>query len=431
MKTKRFLALVLAMLMIITCFASCRTENENAFEFTYGGKTVNIRTALYMCFLIDADLAFQDKAVTAADEKGTKYEDYTELKYEDKDYETWTKEEAKESAKMYAYTSLEFDRLGYEITEDEQAYIDYYAESQWNGDESNAGVGQVYEANGISYETYKDYFTSLYWKQEMVYGFYVEEPTDEEEHPAEDHTHEDGSTHSAEEETEEKKLDEEIEKLRGSLRPTDKEINSALQNNYVPVYVIDVALTDDQGNEKSAATKKENLSKLKEYADMLNKGEKFADIYAAYQLDFGLVADEASLGEDDPSQYEQVLLSKEANVSAENSDAADENFEEALKLDVAKATVVENEDCYTLVYRRNILKDKDSSDAALTDSYESYAISLLVKEDYESTIVDKMIADLEIKENASAIKFYSPKKIDYLNETDAQTEAAETEVVAQ
>ena len=151
MKTKRFLALVLAMLMIITCFASCRTENENAFEFTYGGKTVNIRTALYMCFLIDADLAFQDKAVTAADEKGTKYEDYTELKYEGKDYETWTKEEAKESAKMYAYTSLEFDRLGYEITEDEQAYIDYYAESQWNGDESNAGVGQVYEANGISY----------------------------------------------------------------------------------------------------------------------------------------------------------------------------------------------------------------------------------------------------------------------------------------
>ena len=354
MKTKRFLAICLALLMTITCFASCRTQNENAFEITLGDKTVNIRTALYMCFLIDADLAFQDEAVAAADAKKTKYEDYTELKYEGKDYETWTKDEAKESAKMYAYTDIEFKRLGYTISDEEQSYVDYYAESQWNGDESNMGVGEVYEANGISFDTYKDYFTNVYWKQEMVYNFYVEKAEDE-EHPAEDHTHEDGSTHKAEDV---KKLDKETEKLRGSLRPADKDINSTLVKNFVPVYLIDVTLTDDQGQAKSDATKKEQLDTLKKYAESLNSGAKFGDVYKTYQLDFGLVAEE-SAAKDDATQYEQVLLSKQANVATENGEDADENFDEALKLEVGKATVIENDDCYTLVYRRDILKAQD------------------------------------------------------------------------
>ncbi|MBQ4155381.1 MAG: hypothetical protein IJD90_01095 [Clostridia bacterium] len=423
MKIKRLLALCLALLMTITCFASCRTQNENAFEITLGDKTVNIRTALYMCFLIDADLAFQDKAVATADAKGTKYEDYKELEYEGKDYETWTKDEAKESAKMYAYTDIEFERLGYTLSEEEQSYVDYYAESQWNGDESNMGVGEVYEANGISFDTYKDYFANLYWKQEMVYNFYVEE-ADDEEHPAEDHTHEDGSTHKAEDV---KKLDEEIEKLRSSLRPADKDINDTLLKNFVPVYIIDVALTDDQGQEKNDATKKEQLNTLKNYAASLNSGAKFGDIYKIYQIDFGLVAEE-SAATDDATQYEQVLLSKEANIVTENGDAADENFDGALKLGEKQATVFENDDCYTLVYRRNILKDKDSSDTALKDSYEAYAINILVEDDYQKNIVDKKIAEFKVSENKSAIKFYSPKKIDYLNETTepvAQTEMVE------
>ncbi len=423
MKTKRFLALCLALFMAITCFASCRTQNENAFEIACGDKTVNIRTALYMCFLIDADLAFQDKAVAAADAAKTKYDDYKELKYEGKDYETWTKDKAEEAAKMYAYTDVEFERLGFTITDEEQSYVDYYAESQWNGDESNMGVGEVYEANGVSFETYKDYFSNLYWKQEMVYNFYIEK-ADDEEHPAEDHTHEDGSTHKAEDV---EKLDPEIEKLKGSLRPTDKDINATLVKNFVPVYLIDVALTDDQGKEKSDATKKEQLDTLKNYAENLNNGTAFGEVFKAYQVDFALVTSEAE-AKDDATQYEQVLLSKEANVSTENGDAADENFEEALKLEVGKATVIENDDCYTLVFRRDILTDKDSSKTALKDSYEGYAINILVKDDYQANIVDKKIAELKVTANASAIKFYSPNKIDYLNETTqpvAQTEMAQ------
>ncbi len=419
MKTKRILAIILAILVAMTCLASCRTKDENAFEFTNGDKTVEIRTALYMCLLMDADMKFQDVAVSAAEEKGTKYEDYKELKYEDKDYDTWTKQQAKEACEMYAYTELEFDRLGFTISEDEQAYIDSYAESQWYGDETNAGVGEVYQANGVSLNTFKSYFTNLYWKEEMVYNYYIQEPTEEDAHEHEDgeevdHTHE--ST---------KAIDPEVKKLEGSLRPEDSKINSALQNNYIPVYMIDVSHYDDEGKEKSDATKKEHLKTLQEYADKLNAGTAFKDVYVSYQLDFGLATDEKSASTD-ASSYESILLSAAANELVENGSANDENFEETLKLKNGTATVIENDDCYALVYRRDILKATDSSKTSYKDSYELYAIKTIVDDDYQK-IVDDMIKKFEVKENKSALKYYSGEKIDYLTETTAAQTVAETE----
>ena len=72
------------------CFVSCRTKNEVAYTFTYMGQKVDITTALYMCFMLDADMEFETKATELADEAKTKYESYKELKYEDKD---WVKDD--------------------------------------------------------------------------------------------------------------------------------------------------------------------------------------------------------------------------------------------------------------------------------------------------------------------------------------------------
>lgn len=415
MKTKRILALVLAVLMIVTCFASCRTKDENAYTFTYGDKTVNIRTALYMCFLIDADQDFQSKAVEAADEAGTKYKEYQELKYEDKDYDTWTKDAAKQSAEKYAYSELEFDRLGLTLGDDEKSYIKYYAESQWNGNQSYGGYGEIYEANGVSFNTYLDYYTNSY-KQQAVYNFYVES---EEDH---DHDHAEETTAAGEttaETTTEKKLDPEIEKLHGSMRPEDKAINSALSSNFVPVYMIDVSFTDDEGNDKDDATKKSQLKLLKKYANQLNKGTDFATVYSKYQQEFDVTTDDSSTSS--ASNYEAVLLSAKANEVSNNGEDADENFNDALKMKVGEAKVIENEECYTLVYRRSISKDSDSNGSSYKDSYSDSAINVLVKDDYDKNVVDAMIKEMKCTENSSAVKFYSPDKIDYLQDTTAET----------
>ena len=93
-----------------------------------------------------------------------------------------------------------------------------------------------------------------------------------------------------------------------------------------------------------------------------------------------------------------------------------------------EAQVIENEECYTLIFRRNILKDKDSSDSAYTESYTSSAIGVLVRDDYDKNVVDAFIKEMKCDTNSSAVKFYSPDKIDYLNET---TTAAAAETAAE
>ena len=155
MKTNKILAMIVAIVMILTCFASCRTKDENAFVITYQGETVEIKTALYMCFLIDADQTFQTEAVKKAEEDKVEYKDYQELKYEDKDYDTWVKDKAAQSAKEFAYYEVEQKRLGLDFTEEEVSYIESEAENYWEGSEGCAGYSEVYEANGISLDTFK------------------------------------------------------------------------------------------------------------------------------------------------------------------------------------------------------------------------------------------------------------------------------------
>lgn len=413
MKTKRLLALALAAVMIMCCFASCRTKDEAAYTFNYQGKTVNIKTALYMCFLIDADLSFKDKAVEKAEADGTKYDEYTELKYEDKDYETWTKDEAKKSAQKYAYAEIEFERLGNTLSDDEKSYIDSYAEQQWTGSSDSGGVQEVYEANGISLNTFKEYFANVYYKQEVVYNFYVEEVSD-----SEDQTQ---STESSTQTTT-KKLDPEVEKLKGSLRPSDDKIESALSKNFVAVDAIEMSFTDDSGNTIDDDTKATYLKLLKNYKKKLEKGTDFETVYSTYKQESGLTSDSSSSSS--TSDYAKVIMSAEANKAVGNGDEADENFNDVYKMKVNEVKILENDDNYRLVVRKDILKEKDSNGSSYKDSYSTYAISVLVKDKYESDIVEKAFKDMKVETNSSAIKFYSPKKIDYLLDTTASTTAA-------
>ena len=64
---KRVAAVLLAIATLLT-FAACRTKDEAAFTFSNGTDKVKIRTALYMCYLIDATGEFQSEYDTQAAE---------------------------------------------------------------------------------------------------------------------------------------------------------------------------------------------------------------------------------------------------------------------------------------------------------------------------------------------------------------------------
>lgn len=436
MKTNKILAMIVAIVMILTCFASCRTKDENAFVITYQGETVEIKTALYMCFLIDADQTFQTEAVKKAEADKVEYKDYQELKYEDKDYDTWVKDKAAQSAKEFAYYEVEQKRLGLDFTEEEVSYIESEAENYWEGSEGYAGYSEVYEANGISLDTFKKYYLATY-KASAIYNFYVEEVEEEHDH---DHDHEETTANSSSgtvssasttttttvattttvPTTTEKKLSPEIEKLHGSLRPSDKDINTTIEKNFVAIDKIEISFTDDNGEELDEKTKASHLKTLNTYAKELKNGAKFDEVYSDYQQTFGTsTEDSSSTGSD----YSTVLSSSKGNESAGYDAEADEGFEEAYKLKAGEVKVIENEDNYQLVMKKDILKATDENGTALKDSYINTAINILVEDTFNTDYVEKGCKEMKVKTNDSAIKFYSPKKIDYLQDETTTTVA--------
>lgn len=448
MKTKRFLAFAAAALMIITCFAACRPKDENAFTIETNGKTVNVRTALYMCYLMEADYYFKDGATAAADKAGTTYEDYKTLKYEGKDYDTWTKERARKLVEEYAYYTTEYERLG---LDEEYSYVSEAAEKDaetlWENFDK-----EDYEANGVSLNTYKDYYScttflgakyqsyiqsygssdySCYnnYKKTLVYNLYITEPEEDHDHEGEETTAASASD-SAEttvETTTAKKTDPEIEKLKGSLIPEDKEINSTLKENFVPVQMIDLSLLDDNGEAIDEDTKNSWMKILKGYKKELEAGKSFADIYEKADEEFSLSADSSSeSGESTEASYDNVLVSKKVKdiINDTTDSEADENFTEAYKMKVGAVKIIENDDCLSLLVRKSVLKDKDANDTSFKEQYEDYAIDVIVKPIFQSDYVEKAIKAMKITVNDSAINYYSPDKIEYPTTTTESTETS-------
>lgn len=419
MKAKRILAFALMVVLVVGCFASCRTKDENAYVFSYKGKSVEIRTGLYMCFLIDAEMNFQSEAVSDAQKNSKKYDDYKDLKLDNKDYDTWVKDKAKESAEKYAYTEIQFDRLGLVLSDQEQQYIDAYAEQQWYGSDNSGGVEEVYTTNGISLSTFKKYFANVYYKQDKVYDYYVTDASAEDETTtAATTTGENGATVTT---TTTKKVSQELKDLKGSLRPEDAKIDTALSKNFVLADVIEMGLTDSSGNAIDDATKESYMKLLKNCKKELEKGTDFATVYASYQQQSGSSTDSSTQAS--ASDYEKVINSAAANKATSNNEEADENFNDIYKMKVNDIKIFENDDCYKLVVRKDIMKEKNSSGIAYKDNYKDYAVRVLVKDDYDKDVVEKAIDEMKVEANNSAIKYYKPDKIDYLQDTTTATTA--------
>lgn len=411
MKLKKLSALLLTVILVLACFASCRTTpNENAFVITYGGKSVNIKTSLYMCFLIEADQTFQSEAVAKAEEDKTEYEDYQELKYEDKDYDTWTKAEAKRLAGVYAFSEVMYDKMNEELTSEQISYIESSLglEQTWE-----QYYGEIYEENGISYKTFRDYTINVQYKQSVVYNYYIQESSEEETTAA--------TTVKGVTTTTAKQIDPEIKKLEGSLRPDDDKITTSLKKNFCAVDMIDISIEDADDS-----SKKEIENSLKDYKKQLESGKSFEEVYKLYQAKFSSDSS-SSTTDSSASNYEVILKSAAANKVLSNSDEMDENFDEAYKLKSGEIAIVKGDDCYSLILKKDILKDKSSDGTSFKESYENSAIGVLVQDTYDKDVVEKAIGEMKFNENTSAIKYYSPDKIDYLEDetTTAVATAAE------
>lgn len=397
---KRVAAVLLALATLLT-FAACRTKDEAAFTFSNGTDNVKIKTALYMCYLIDATGDFQSEYDTQAAETTEASEetttaaattvDYQKATVKDEDgnavdYVDWVKAKAKEYCAEHAYYELEFDRLGLEINDETAEALDYYASYYWD----QYSLATYYEPNGVTYNTYLEYYTNSNYKKYAVYDFYYGEKS-------EDTTETDSD------------VSEEIKALEGSLRPADDKITKALKENFVLVDHVSISFsyTDEDSGETVDLTddeKADAMDTLKKYADRINAGESFADIYEEYCDENGIEPSETSLDDSVDAtpldKYSTVLKSADAN----NGTASD-NYDLAAECEVGKAVVKEEDSAYHLFYRFDITKDPYYSEYC-----KDAAIEVLCLDEFESNSADKA-AELDCNVNSSAIRYYSPKKI--------------------
>ncbi len=416
MNLKRFVAIVLAIALMAFSLVSCRTKDEVAYTFTYKGETVNITTALYMCFMLDASSEFESEATAAADEAGTKYTSFEELKYEGKDYQTWVKDTIKQRCAEYAYYQVMFDKMGIE-GDINGAYISGGDGNYYTAEQLYEGYEEMYSLNGISLTTFKEYMYNTQFKTPMVYSFFIEQK-DEVDHSKEGHTHEDGSTHPAEETTVAKKIDKEIEALRGSMVPEEKDIKTAMSENMVPVYQISYSLTTDSGEAVSAETKKTFKKNLEGYKQELENGTDIKDVYKQYLVDSGQATSlkEAQVN----GEYETFLFSKEYNEVSTNTAEETENFSAIKKLGVGEMKIVETETAITLFVRKDILKGKDSNGDKYYTANESNAIFFLTYDKFNEN-VEKTAKKIKFEANESALGYYTPDRIQ-----QTTTQAVET-----
>lgn len=380
--SKRILSAVCCIAICLSCMAAltaCRTKDETIFSFKSGDKIIDVKAGTYLYFLVDSYYKFRnevDKQIQSASQTTAADFDYEKQTVGDKDYVAWASNDVYELCAEYAYIEAEFDRLGLELTADQQSYADQQASTEW------ASYSYFYEQNGVSYTTFKNMVTNGYIKKSAVFDYYYGEATKE---------------------------DKKKDANKGSLRPDAATIKKGLNDNYLIVDKIDVSLTKSDGSDVVSLSDTEKAAekkKLQKYADRLNNGEIFATIYKEVNGQ-DIDSDSASGGND---KYATLYGSEDTAYYSTS-----EYYDELKKLSIGKATVVEFADKLMLAVKQDITKD-----SYYLDNLSDQVVSVLKYEEFENNC-KKAAKEMEVVKNEGAISYYTPNKVKV--ETETQTVA--------
>ena len=310
MKYVKSFCSLLVVFVIVLSMAGCHQKDEIALEL---GEH-KVTSALYMCFLIYADLEGRNKVNETADQ--TKEPDYYAEKIEEKDYVIWVKDRAEEMCREYIAYELLLKEGKYELTEEEKADAENYADYYWN----QYQYSTLLEPNGVNYETFKKHSLYQYMSGAYFMSIYDESGT----------------------------------------KPVDSsDKNAEMVKNFEAVRKIDGKYEEGAEDEQKAEIK----SKLEDYYKKLTKPDAtaatFEECYDEYnQMDHeGHDHDEKKVdenGKPNAPQDEYIDL-----VGAADTCYANENFDAIKKMQVGEVKLFElkNGAGYSLIVRQDITKD--------------------------------------------------------------------------
>ena len=360
---KKIVSAALTVAMLLT-LSACHGKDEVAV--TIDGR--DIKSALYLNALIDCDsearsrvdeetAAETEKNETSEETKTSEETDYYSKTLDGLSFAEYVKNKAIERCKEYVFYQKLVDDKVISLTDDEKSEAEYSAEYYW----TNYGYSYLYEANGVSLETYKNAFLYSYYSNAYFKSLYGE---------------------------------------GGEKEVAKKDIKAHMLDNYALAYTLSATYEDDSTDEEKEALK----TKLEGYAKRLKDGEEFEKIYMEFN---GLTEKDHTHTEkeDGPKDEHATLLADKDS----DSQFASEDFDEVYEMKVGNTKIIESEDGtgLTLYMRLDI-----NSDAY----YLTYLTDTILYELKEKEFDDFVAGKTEkytVEENGFAIDRFDVEDIDY------------------
>lgn len=360
----KVLAGILAVAMMLS-LASC---GDNSWVYEYDGERIS--SGVYLAMLLDgyytvadydefAEVSDPDDFMSRITADGTAVEDEI-VKV------------TKSSIAQTLFAKSELKKAGIDIPEEELTAMQDYAESMYS---SYTGL---YDVNGVGLESYKTYYTNLYYYDQYFQYLYGD-------------TYENG----------------------GEKAPSNEELLDYYKDNYVNFYVIsttmstDIVASDTVTEEEAEENLEANL-KLKEvfadYETRLKNGESIDDIRNEEAARTNTEVETDENGNIIPMEASVEDL---ANIESTSPDVA-------AALREMKPGDVKYVDASAVVYL--IVKNElvvDENDNSFTTAMSDILYSL--KSDEYKNWLEEQAEGIEMKINDYAVKLYSPKKLEIAN----------------
>lgn len=370
---------------------------------------MDIRNGVYISFLEMAyslaqqELEEQNAEIgTPADDDDTPADDETEEDSVPITKETirgktgsqWIKDETMKAVRRFVATQRKCEELGLTLTDEELGEINSDLTSTWEDENAYvqylygyATMGEYYESRGIGQESMREILKVNALQDKLFLYFYGE---------------------------------------GGEFEVTDSEINDYLKETYATVKLMNFTYTDASGKAlESDADKKAVKDRAQEYADRINNGEKFADVYYDYEIkkaeDAAAAkydadsADGVSKDEWIKQQVEAAGIEKaktedelDRYVKKETSSLGEKvtNYIFSAPID-GKAVVVEGENGVYL-----IVKDDVTKKTAFKEENHDGLLNAIKGDEFQS-MVDLFGQNYEVVADENLVnKKYGPEKLD-------------------
>lgn len=389
-KIKRLLAIFVAVLIILTTAAACNTNAT--WIMKVDGEELPV--GIYICYLMDADNEGKDKVdediaaqtTTSEDaedttEATTEEIDYYEHKIEKKDYVEWVKDTAVQKVKEHIVVKQKCEEYKIELDDEQMDNIT----SLWTTNATTDGktYGDFYEMNGISKDSFEEYLSVAYLKDELMKYYYGAD---------------------------------------GVEPISNEELTKNLTENYVTTYVLSQSKTGLNEDQTAYETYSDDiLNKIKDsmqgYIKRLDKKEDYTKVEADFKKSMATIlgtevsesttSDVVSAETEEGDGTEKETLKATPNIQLRDVSDEEDAISVALKkAKVGKAGIAES-DAELMVYRKT---NDITKNPYYLDLQEDSIIEDL-KGDAFDELIEKWAEELKADLNNKAKSTYGPKEI--------------------